>query len=501
MESLTLERVLNLVTAKIAVLDSEFKYVFLNDALAKSLCVPKETLLGSVLGKRNHPNSEALRAKLKELVQNETSALEFRLDFADPTGALTPHHCYLSQLPQENQHKYVILSVDVTYQLAMEARLAKKLKTIQTLEQYLQALINTIPDPIYVRGLNQEWVDANDAFLALSGLTKAELISRRDFDYLPPETRGQSAQMEALILANPGSTARIEEEIVLKDGSKRYFSAKRQSRVLPDGRQVVIGVLHDITDQKRKTLEAEQATKLNHFSSRLESLSQMASRISHEINNPLTIIKLTANVSAERIKRGQLLNADQMLKAFSDVENASDRIAKLLLAMRAMAQHPGEVSVKSFAVGPVIKKTLPFCLELNQRKEVNFKFVEGTSGARLVTSNEAAFSQALIHVLKNAYEALASKRDGKVELRIESSGSFVGVFIKDNGDGIPEDIVGRIFEPFFSTKLSSKGLGLGLSLSRQSIRATGGDLHFNTGPWGTEFEIRLPAAREAVHGK
>jgi PAS domain S-box-containing protein len=503
MESLTLERILNLVPAKIAVLDSKLRYVFLNDALARSLDVPKRALLGSVLGELKHANSDALRSKVFATAQTSDTPSEFRLDFVDGKGGVSPHHFYLSQLTEQNECKYVILSVDVTTQVAMEVGLQSRLGAIQTLEQYLQAVIDTIPDPIYVRDRNQHWIDANDAFLAMSGLTKGELKARNDFHYLSSDARDLSIQLELKVLSELGSTAQIEEEITLPDGSTRTFSTKRQSRVFPDGRQVVIGVLHDITDQKRRTLEAENSAKMRYFSSRLESLNQMASRLSHEINNPLTIIKLMANSYAEKLRRGQELSPPQLLKGFSDIESASDRIAKLLLAMRAIAQPAEEVSVSTFAVGSAVEKSLPFCLPLSEGKGILFEFLASdTSGERLVTANEVAFSQTLLHILSNAYEALFGSSDGKIQLRIEGNESSVSVFIKDNGGGIPDEIAGKIFDPFFSTKSKAKGVGLGLSVSRQSIRASGGDLKFRTGSWGTEFEIQLPAAsRGGLDGK
>lgn len=102
-------------------------------------------------------------------------------------------------------------------------------------------------------------------------------------------------------------------------------------------------------------------------------------------------------------------------------------------------------------------------------------------------------SRVILNVVTNAMDEIANKPDGKVVVSTVKNGSFVYVNIKDNGNGIPDEIRQKIFEPFFTTKPTGKGTGLGLSLSNEILKAHGGSISVNDKIQdGTEFRIALP---------
>lgn len=108
-----------------------------------------------------------------------------------------------------------------------------------------------------------------------------------------------------------------------------------------------------------------------------------------------------------------------------------------------------------------------------------------------INADEEMLSQVMVNLLKNAMQALEGQADGAISLTAGQTAATAFIEIKDNGPGIPHDILEDIFVPFFTTKDS--GTGIGLSLSRQIVRMHGGDLQVSSRPYDeTLFCISLP---------
>jgi PAS domain S-box-containing protein len=492
--SLTLERILDLVPAKIAVLTSRLQYAYVNEPLASALGVTREGLVGKALGGRNHANFENLQAALNEAQLGNRFPMETRFDFIDAKGNKIPHQFYFSKIPMKHDHGFLVLSVDVSRQFELESQIQKELTKVRSLEQYLQTLYNAMPDPVFVRSSSGEWLDSNDSFLQLTQMSRKALAEETSYHYLSGTAASAVSKMEFQAIAE-NVELETEETLLRGTGEETYFLTKRTPVTLPDGKKVIVGVMRDITEKKQRERELDQLNKMHFFSHRLESLNDMAHRLGHEINNPLAIIKLKASALAERLKRGQPVDPSLIVNTLTDVEEASERIAQLILAMRSISKPADDAKAKEVLLVETIQKTLPFCVQRFEKQGVQFRFSCPESMQLLrVKMNVGGFSQALMHVLNNAYDALQGRTGGEIELRVEHDEQWAIVSVKDNGTGISPENVPKVFDPFFSTKQPGKGTGLGLSLSRQTLVASGGNVDFTTGTWGTEFVIRLPLA-------
>ncbi|NRC53510.1 ATP-binding protein [Neoaquamicrobium sediminum] len=103
----------------------------------------------------------------------------------------------------------------------------------------------------------------------------------------------------------------------------------------------------------------------------------------------------------------------------------------------------------------------------------------------------------ILNLVVNALDAVKERPEGEVELWSEHDGQRVRLFVRDNGAGIPDHLRERIAEPFFTTKLTGEGLGLGLSISRAILDEFGGGMNFETREeGGCTFRIDLPAISE-----
>jgi signal transduction histidine kinase len=117
---------------------------------------------------------------------------------------------------------------------------------------------------------------------------------------------------------------------------------------------------------------------------------------------------------------------------------------------------------------------------------------EHAEGLPLVRGLAGELNQVWLNLLDNAADAAGE--GGTITLRTRFHASEVLVDVEDDGPGIPDDIVWRVFEPFFTTKPVGEGTGLGLELVRRVVLAHGGDVHVESAPGRTVFQVRLPVA-------
>jgi len=128
----------------------------------------------------------------------------------------------------------------------------------------------------------------------------------------------------------------------------------------------------------------------------------------------------------------------------------------------------------------------------NMESPARYKIISDVDPADLTCMiDHKQIEQALINLVKNALEAIPEDREGMIELRAARDGDSVSIRIRDNGQGIPGDIIDQIFIPFFTTR--EKGSGIGLSLSRRIIHQHGGSISIDSEMGkGTTLYIHLP---------
>jgi two-component system NtrC family sensor kinase len=281
-------------------------------------------------------------------------------------------------------------------------------------------------------------------------------------------------------------------------GGVRWFSA---DAVRSPQRPTVIFLMRDIT--QRKILEQRML-----LADRLAAMGTLAAGVAHEVNNPLSYI--TSNLNF--IKDG-LLAIQSALRATGDapdipqakrtLEDCADALADAQEGTTRLRQLVGDL--KTFArgrdesMGSVdVRRALEASLSIALR-EIRFRatLVKHLEDVPPVRGNEAHLGQVFLNLLLNAAQAIpeGAPEKNRVEVRLYSQEGQIVVEIQDTGAGIPPEMQERVFDPFFSTKPTGAGTGLGLSTSHGIITGMGGDISVeSTMGQGTRFRVRLPAA-------
>ena len=207
----------------------------------------------------------------------------------------------------------------------------------------------------------------------------------------------------------------------------------------------------------------------------------MARQIAHEINNPLTPMKLS--VQKLQLKRGSDGFDEYFDKTTKMLIAEIDNLAHIAQSFSAFAKQPEVITTE---VDVAEKLSNVITLQRANDEQIPIRYVGADSGVMVRADNEQ-ISQVFVNIIKNALQA--SPTDIIVVLNAAYSEREVQISISDDGIGIPEDIQARIFQPNFTTK--SNGNGLGLAISKHIVEGSGGRIEFETSPKGTTFYIYL----------
>lgn len=283
------------------------------------------------------------------------------------------------------------------------------------------------------------------------------------------------------------NTMEMQSTELIMDNN-RYYKQSYAPFTDVDGEKKTLILLTDITEEKIHEAETLRAGQL-------ASLGELAAGVAHEINNPLNGIINFAQLLHEDAHNDHELNLTGRI--IKEGERVADIVRSLLLFSRQHDENPEEIIVSS-----VMKESL----QLIQHQLINdgIKVVqEVQEDLPFLYANPKQLQQVFLNLLSNARYALNQKYTGTdpektIIIKTEKVGmegkSYVRTTVTDFGEGIPEEIIDNIFDPFFSSKKPGEGTGLGLSISHGLVKDFNGYLHVESrlGEYTTMI-VDLPA--------
>jgi nitrogen fixation/metabolism regulation signal transduction histidine kinase len=211
----------------------------------------------------------------------------------------------------------------------------------------------------------------------------------------------------------------------------------------------------------------------------------MARQIAHEINNPLTPMKLS--VQKLQLKRGTEGFDAYFDKTTKMLISEIDNLAHIAQSFSTFAKQP-EVVIGEVDVAEKLSHVIT--LQRENDAQVPVRYVGPDSGV-VVMADKEQISQVFVNILRNAIQAMEEQDNADIIVVLNSvfSDREIEISISDNGPGIPPEVQEKIFRPNFTTK--SNGNGLGLAISKHIVEGSGGRITFATSPKGTTFYIYL----------
>ncbi len=370
---------------------------------------------------------------------------------------------------------------------------------LQSSEKKYRTLVNSIDDIVLNLDPEGTILFTNPAIQKITGYDQREIIGRNLMEIINGEDI--DTFLTALRMAGnsaPGTPARLIEticedkelRIVRKDGSSIWVELRCRPVVDDYGALMGFrGIAHDIT--RRKLIEEEMLRQ-----SKIESLAILAAGIAHDFNNLLTAI--VGNISLAKVK---MRPDDANFVILSEAENASEMAKELTQQLMAFSR--GGFSAKKITpIRSLLEDTAYFVLR-GSDVICEFRIDDNLWDAEI---DRGQISQVIHNIILNARQAMPEGGlitlsaenefiDGKSGLPVRS-GNYIKISVEDQGSGIPDEILPRIFDPYFTTKDSGSGLGLAISYS--IVKKHDGLLTAEPKRGaGSVFTVRLPAVAAA----
>lgn len=362
--------------------------------------------------------------------------------------------------------QYTSEDLDRSIRYALEK--SRVLKSLKESENKFKNLFENAVEYVFIVDVDLNVIDANKAALKLFEChNKEELINKNISDYFYPKI------FETEKYSNPS----LEIEFTLPEQNKKCYCILNLSVVDADKKFYQL-VLHDITErrsneQKEKLLEKQTLT------------GKVARVIAHEIKNPLTNIHLS--IAELRMILSDKDSKENPEDFISIIERNGKRI-NILIEDLLNATRFDTINIGDLYIHDLLNETFLNVQDRAKLKEISIE--KDIQENILIKGDKEKLMIALLNILVNAIEAV-DKTTGKLKIGTNVNGDDVNLIISDNGKGIPQQDINKLFEPFFTSKQG--GTGLGLTATHTIISKHDGAIKVMSEiNKGTSFIITLP---------
>lgn len=246
----------------------------------------------------------------------------------------------------------------------------------------------------------------------------------------------------------------------------------------------------EITARDHAEVAREKSQAMLLISERMASLGEMAGGIAHEINNPLAVIGGRAEQILDLLDEAPS-DTGEIRAATESIISVVGRIATIIRGLVTFARN-GEKDPFTIVSGrQIVETTLSLCSERYKSNGVEV-LVEDMPEEANLECREVQISQILANLLNNAFDAVRDTESPWIKIAMDETEDKLAFIVTDCGTGIPDTIIKRIFEPFFTSKEVGKGTGLGLSISSGIAEDHGGRLFYELRQGHTSFVLQLP---------
>lgn len=381
-------------------------------------------------------------------------------------------------------HELADRTLAVLERAQSEARLAES-------EAQLAAFMENAPVAMNLSDASGRYIRVNPECGLAVGRPVEELTGLTPHDVFPPQIADQLEVLHQRALA--GEVVSAEMSI---GGDRKYNSALTIIFPIGDGQGAAktAGFTIDLSERKRAEAALQKSRDTLYQTEKLTALGSLLAGVSHELNNPLSIVVAQA-VMMERQSQGS-----ELAERAQKIRKAADRCARIVQSFLAMARQkrPEREAVDLNAIAVAAHELADYGLRNDGIRTLR----ELAPGLPPISADSDQLHQIVINLIVNAQQAMVEGGAGERVLTLRSGpGEAPGTVmleIADTGPGIPLEVQRRIFEPFYTTKPQGQGTGVGLSFSQGLAEAHGGTLELVPVKAGACFRLTLPIDADHV---
>lgn len=353
---------------------------------------------------------------------------------------------------------------------------AASVKALRANERKYRSIFERSKDAVFLATENLQFRDVNEATSQLLQYSREQLFQLSLYDLLDEKENVFIRDRLALL----GAVHDREIELRSKEGERKYCILSLSTETDPNGGKYVHGLLHDITELKKAEKATLQAEKL-------AAAGRLVQTLAHEVRNPLNNI----NLSLEQLHHevGELNDSGIFMEIIQrNSKRISDIITELLNSSR-----PAEMTLQNKPLQTIVDESIAAALDRITLQKVKLE-IDYAKQPAYVKADPEKLKLAFLNIIINAVEAMEEDK-GILNISIDTDRDSHIVKIRDNGTGIAEENLSKLFEPYFTSKRN--GLGLGLAATLNILQSHKGRIEVSSEMnKGSQFTITFPAARE-----
>jgi two-component system sensor kinase FixL len=390
----------------------------------------------------------------------------------------------------------VAMSLPIMFLAGLIEEQRVKSKIVSDSELRFRSMANTAPALIWMSGMDKSLNFFNEAWLDWTGRTLDQELDDGWIRGLHPEDSPGFVEVY-----NRSFSARqafsLEHRLRRHDGQYNWLLNNGVPRFEADGTFVgYIGSAIDVTLRKEAEINLRHQREQLARISRISTMGELAASLAHELNQPLTAIRANAQ-AAERMMAEEPPDLKEIDAILKDIVADNTRASEIIWRMRALARKEN-LELVPIDLMTVIEDVILLLHSDAIFQNIRIRF-ESEMRFSPIRGDRVHLQQVVLNLLLNAFDAMkdspANEREVDVRIMAEDERRLKAC-IRDCGRGVPDEILERVFEPFYTTK--HDGVGMGLAISRSIIEVHGGKLwaESNDPKPGTTFYFTLPLWRQ-----
>ncbi len=422
------------------------------------------------------------------LLNRENPIIRREHDVSDPQGKNTKQ-LWITRAFFDDLNRvtfYQAIGLDITDLKRTEEALREN-------EEKYRAVFNSATIGIGILDLSGTITQTNNAAAKMLEYSQEELAGLSIYDLTAAHDADRTATNFGSLIRGEIDSYRLEKQYVKKSGDSMWADVSVSAIRNNQGECVsVLGVILDISERKK-------AHEVLVHSERIKAVAELSSGVSHNFNNALQIIIGGTSLAKMSLESGDISEIGLYLDQVMESARFGSETIKRLNEFARSHRESDSLETKTFDLSITAQQAISMSKHWwktqAERKGIKIKLTFEPANDLLIKGMENEIFEVIVNLVKNSVEALP--QGGNIHIAVSKENDFAVLCVQDDGIGIPQEHLGHVFEPFWTTK-GYEGTGMGLAGSYGIVQAHKGEIFVESRiGQGTKFTIKLPLSNES----
>lgn len=355
--------------------------------------------------------------------------------------------------------------------------------------RFFYTVLENLPGNVAVIGKDEKFVYVNKAYASFMNLNPSDLVGKTITEIFPADIIDNYRKSDEIVYKSK-KKYEYSYEVTHPEYPNHFFDVTKFPFINSQHEVYAIGMMSlDVTEKVKNEQKLVDEKIKNIQKSKLATVGEMTSSISHELGNPLTIIQ---GISEKiRLMQQRDLPLTNLSDDLEKIIKASQRMASLVNSLRMFSRDEAEKNFEQFKLTEILNISKDLTSHRMDLDQISYE-VSDFDQSITINTQFVLLSQVIVNLILNAADAIANLDQRWIKVDIVDDAKNVSIRVIDSGKGLDSKIASEIFKPFYTTKELEKGTGLGLSLSKEIAEKHNGTLDYELFEGNTSFKLVIP---------